>query len=137
MNEIDEFGRVAGPVINKTKTSLKWQKQKWNFDGFGLQWEEGCIKYLGCYIGTDLELVAKLNWETKLEKIQRVVDNWRKRNLTLIGRVIIIKTLLISQIVHLIMFCPVSQSVMKQLDKIIYEYLWGSKVNKVKKRNHC
>ena len=78
--------------------------------------------------------MAKLNWETKLEKIQRIVDNWRRRNLTLIGRVIIIKTLLISQIIHLIMFCPVSQSVMKKLDKIIYEYLWGSKVNKVKKR---
>ena len=77
--------------------------------------------------------MAKLNWETKLEKIQRVVDNWRRRNLTLIGRVIIIKALLISQIIHLIMFCPVPQSVMKKLGKIIYEYLWGSKVNKVKK----
>ena len=31
------------------------------------------------------------------------------------------------------MFCPVPQSVMKKLCKIIYEYLWGSKVNKVKK----
>ena len=136
MNEIDEFGRVAGPVINKNKTSLKWlgpMKQTWNFDEFGLKWEEGCIKYLGCYIGTDLELVAKLNWETKLEKIRRVVDNWRRRNLTLIGRVIIIKTLLISQIINLIMFCSVPQSVMKKLDKIIYEYLWGSKVNKVRK----
>ena len=30
------------------------------------------------------------------------------------------------------MFCPVPQSVMKMLSKIIYEYLWGSKVNKVK-----
>ena len=41
-------------------------KQTCHFDEFELKWEEGCIKYLGCYIGPDLELVAKLNWDTKL-----------------------------------------------------------------------
>ena len=75
----------------------------------------------------------KLNWETKLEKIQRLVDNWRKRNLTIIGRVLIIKTLPISQIVHLIMFCSVPKYVVSKLEKIIYQFLWNSKVDKVKR----
>ena len=75
----------------------------------------------------------KLNWETKLEKKQRLVDNWRKRNLTIIGRVLIIKTLLISQIVHLIMFCSVPKYVVSKLEKIIYQFLWNSKVDKVKR----
>ena len=48
------------------------------------------------------------------------------------------KTLLISQIIHLILFSPVPQSVMKKFDKMIYEYLWGSKVNKsILKNNRC
>ena len=71
--------------------------------------------------------------ESKLEKIQRIVDNWRRRNLTIIGRVLITKTLLLSQIIHLIMFCPVPNSIIKRLNKIIYNFVWNSKIDKVKR----
>ena len=74
-------------------------------------------------MGTDLHLVVKLNGETKLEKIQRIVDNWR-RNLTIIGRMLIINTLLISQIVQLIMYWSVPQNVIK-IWKILYLILYG------------
>lgn len=117
LEELGRFGSIAGPVLNKDKTILKWvgpTQHKWNFQAFGLLWKDGCIKYLGVYIDTDLDLVVKLNWEMKLEKIQRIVDNWRKRKLTIIERVLIIKTLLISQIVHLIMFCSVPNLYCKQ-----------------------
>ena len=136
LDELDKFGNVAGPVVNKDKTMLKWlgsAKNHWNYEKYGLHWTTGCIKYLGVHIDHDLEKVVKLNWETKLQKIQRIVDNWRKRNLTIVGRVLIIKTLLISQIVHLIMFCPVPNYVVKKLENIIYHFLWNSKVDKIKR----
>ena len=117
VEELDQFGCVAGPVINKDKKILKWLgpiKHKWNFENFGLYWANDCIKYLGVYIGKDSDLVVKFNWESKLEKIQRILDNWRRRNLTIIGRVLIIKTLLISQIVHLIMFLLSTNSYCKK-----------------------
>ena len=33
--------------------------------------------------------------------MQKLLDNWRKRNLTLFGRLTIIKSLAISQVIHL------------------------------------
>ena len=136
IKELESFGKAAGPLINKDKTILKWLgpiQQRWDFHEYGLQWTEGSVKYLGVHISTDLELVVKKNWETKLQKIQRIVDNWKKRNLTLFGRVLIVKTLLISQVVHLIMYCSVPQHVRKRLEQILYNFVWNSKIDKVKR----
>ena len=43
LNELHEFGTVAGPVLNKNKTCLKWlgpTDNKWNFNDLGFYWEE-------------------------------------------------------------------------------------------------
>jgi len=78
-------------------------------------------------------MIVRMNWETKLQKIQRMVDNWKKRNLTLFGRVLIVKTLLISQVINLITYCSVPQPIIKRLDKILYNFLWNSKIDKIKR----
>ena len=110
--ELGEFEKVAGPSVNKNKIVMKWisGKQhtccKWDLSAFNLQWDEKHVKYLiGVYIDTDETKIATLNWENKLTKIQRLIDNWRIRNLTFVGRVFIIKSLFISQVVHILMYC--------------------------------
>ena len=138
LKELEKFEKVAGPSVNKSKTVVKWISGKkctckWDISDIDLQWEEKPVKYLGVYIDTNEKDVVMLNWENKLKKIQRLIDNWRKRNLTLIGRVLIIKSLLISQIVHILMFCAVPDEIISKLNKLIYSFLWNSKVDKIKR----
>ena len=138
LNELHEFGRVAGPSVNKSKTVVKWLSgnknvHKWDISDFDLQWDENCVKYLGVYMGTNEKIVASLNWENKLKKIQRLVDNWRIRNLTYFGKVLIIKSQLVSQIVHILMYCSIPEYIIVKLNKIIFGFLWNTKTEKVKR----
>jgi len=136
LEELELFEKVAGPVVNKEKTILKWlgpEQKRWDLSNYVIPWSEGCVKYLGIYIGNDQNMIVRMNWETKLQKIQRMVDNWKKSNLTLFGKVLIVKTLLISQVINLIMYCSVPQPIIKRLDKILYNFLWNSKIDKIKR----
>ena len=124
LKELDEFGRVAGPNINNDKTALLWigkKDNKWDISYLDLIWADGPIKYLGFFfVSVDEQVACKANWENKLEKMQRLLDNWRKRNLTLIffGRVTILKSLALSQVVHLLMITPVPVEIIKKINKI-------------------
>ena len=133
LTEINAFGNVAGPVLNKDKTVLKWlgnPQEKWNISVYDMEWTERPVKYLGVYVGLETE-ITDLNWKNKIKNMNVLVNNWKKRNLTLFGKVLIIKTLLVSQIIHLLMFCPISDIIIKQINKIIYNFLWNAKVDKV------
>ena len=53
LKELELFGKVAGPVVNKEKTILKWlgpKQKRWDLYHYGIPWSEGCVKYLGIYI---------------------------------------------------------------------------------------
>ena len=73
------------------------------------------------------------NWENKLEKMQRLLDNWRSRNLTLFGRVTIIKSLVLSQVVHLLMFNTVPLIIIKKINKMFFRFLWQTRAEKVRR----
>ena len=103
--ELELFGNVAGPTLNKTETAVMWlgdTNSIWSLNDLGLSWTDTPIKYLGFYIAPNMDKARTLNWENTLTKLQKLLDNWRKRKLTLFGRITIVKTLAlhVSQIVH-------------------------------------
>ena len=97
LNEIQIFSGVSGLNLNLEKTeglcigSLK--------DSYPvvqvIKWPIIPIRYLGVYIGNNEQECQNLNWESKLEKIQKLLNSWRRRNLSLCGKVTIIKTLVL------------------------------------------
>lgn len=136
LNELEVFGRVAGPKINKEKTALLWignKEKRWKLPNIDMLWTEGPVKYLGFSISMSEKVACEVDWENKLEKMQRLLDNWRKRNLTLFGRVMIIKSLALSQVVHLLMFNQVPSSIIIRLNKMFFTFLWNTKVEKVRR----
>ena len=136
LNELEDFGRVAGPKINQEKTALLWignKDKRWELPNIDLAWTDGPVKYLGFSIATNEQVAYKADWDNKLEKMQRLLDNWRKRNLTLSGRVMIVKTLALSQVIHLLMFNQVPPSVITRLNAMFFKFLWKSKVERVRR----
>ena len=69
----------------------------------------------------------KMNWDNKLIKIQFIMNMWKMRNLTLYGKLVIIKSLVISQIVYAATVIDVPEMLARKLEKMIYTFLWGSK----------
>jgi hypothetical protein len=53
---------------------------------------------IGIYYGHDHIECEKLNWEKKIEKMNNLFLSWSKRNLSILGKVLIIKALIIPNV---------------------------------------
>ena len=76
--------------MNKDKTTLTWignEIDKWELLDHVLSWSDEPVKYIGMLISRDNEQAIQILWESKMEKMKKHLDNWRKRNLTIFGRV--------------------------------------------------
>ena len=64
----------------------------------GVKIAKNCVKSLGIYLGHDKIQCYEKNWLSKLEKLEKLLSVWKRRNLTIFGKCTIINTLAISKI---------------------------------------
>ena len=73
------------------------------------------------------EGLIRYNFEEMKEKIKSIVLAWGKRNLTLYGKITVIKSSIISQITYAISVLPNPEhSLFKEIDKITLEIFCGT-----------
>ena len=105
--EIQNFCNFTGLSVNYDKTqilrigSLKDSDAKLITQGT-ISWSRR-IKVLGMVFSADTTMAYEQNVNNLLNKIQKILSSWKHRNLTLIGKVIVINTLIMSQLVYF--FC--------------------------------
>jgi hypothetical protein len=135
MSIVENYATVSGLNLNRTKCEGYWfGKDKHRQDGcqlHGIKWPNQ-IKYLGIYLGYDRDLNDKMNWSVKIEKIKKILGAWETRDLSLIGRIQIIKSLAISQLSLQFSTLTVPEQVISNLNSILYKFLWKSK-DKIKR----
>ena len=125
---INDFSKVAGLNLNLNKTEgllLGKLKNKVNVNK-KIQWKTA-IRCLGIYVGTDKGLCYKHNWLDKLIEMQKLLDSWRTRDLTLFGKALIIKSLAISKIVYTVMNTSVPEDAVAKIDTMLFKFLWPKK----------
>lgn len=87
---------------------------------------------LGIKFSTNLEEMIELSYDKVLVDIQNMVTNWSKRNLTPIGKITVIKTLLISKMNHLFVSLPTPKNhYTEKINKILFRFLWNDKPDKI------
>ena len=97
LNLIEVFGTLSGLKLNRNKTegiwlgALKHCKDKFE----SIKWTDDPVKSLGVYFGRDQNICKHLNFQKQLEKSKRILIDWQKRNLTLIGKITVVKSLII------------------------------------------
>ena len=64
----------------------------------GIKINEKPIKYLGIYVGNDPEECMKINWDDNIKKRKKILVSWQSRDLTIFGKITIIKTLAIRKL---------------------------------------
>ena len=87
------------------------------------------VKALGVYFGLDKKECEHLNWEDKIKSYINCysINNWNKRNLTFIGKINVIKTLLLSRFTYLFQTCFTSKDIVSRINKIFYGFLRSNK----------
>ncbi|PJE77669.1 hypothetical protein CI610_03402 [invertebrate metagenome] len=89
---------------------------------------------MGIEFHINLHEIPKLNFDKKLTKLKSLIRSWNRRILTPIGRINIIKSILVSQFNHLFISLPnPDYRFISKLNTIFFEFLWNSKVDKVKR----
>ena len=128
------FEMCSGLKINIEKTEAMWiganssSEQK----PYNLQWNE-TIKILGIYFGYDKTETIKSNFNQQLEKLQKTLNLWKMRDLSLIGRILITKQLGLSKFIYVTKIVDTPEDICREIDKIIYEYIWKGKKAMIKK----
>ena len=74
-------------------------------------------------------LIGKVN----LTNWKRLLSVWRKRNLTIYGRAVIINVIALSQLLYNMNVIVTPEYVLKEVETCIYDFLWKGKRDKIKR----
>ena len=140
LRELDFFEKISGLKINFQKTKMVWTGSK-NFSSevfhhtrWKLDWNNSYFDILGVKFSINLTETIDLNYNSQTVDINRMLQQWEYRKLTPVGRLTIIKSLIIPKLNHLILSLPnPGQEYLKTLENRLYHFLWGSKIHKIQK----
>ena len=99
------FCTSVSPKINLSKTKAVWiDVRKFCGETFNLRhkliWNQGSFTILGIQFSCNLEDMLKLNFKNKIIQINRELKQWSNGMLNPVGRITVLKTLLISKLNH-------------------------------------
>lgn len=135
---LDEFHQVSGLKLNKNKTQGMWiGKHRHRREGIcpelNLKWEFGPVEYLGVTIDPCSHKSVDLNYSKKIERLKKRINPWFSYGLTPFGKVHVLKSEALSQLVYLMSVLPKpSAKRIKELETIMFNFIWG-KSDKIKR----
>ena len=104
----------------RKKYSSDTIKTKWK-----LIWGHEKFELLGITFRVDLNKIIELNFISKLNEIENTIKRWNRRILTPIGKITVIKSLLISKLNHMFLALPnPPENIVSQLQNTFYTYIW-------------
>ena len=139
LNIIEIFGSFSGLKMNKNKTKVIWigkrkhSKDKLSVDA-NLDWGTTQFDLLGLRFSVNLDEMTTLNYSLAFEKAKKLLQSWKWRPLTPIGRITVIKTFILSKFIHLFITIPSpDHQFIKQINSLLFGYLWNQKPDKIKR----
>ncbi|KAL9968540.1 hypothetical protein ACROYT_G020647 [Oculina patagonica] len=132
---LNQFKVVSGLEVNSTKTEAMWLgKWKNRCDTpFNFKWPVDPICALGVFFSYDTTKADKLNFDEKLRSMEKVLNIWKNRKLTLIGRINIVKTLALSKLIFNSSNLSLPKDLPDTINNMIFNFIWEGKPPKIKK----
>ena len=132
---LQKFKNLSGLEINTTKTEGMWLGRWKNKSDtpFGFRWPRDPIKALGIFFSYDEDKTNELNFAEKIRNLEKTLNSWKKRNLTLYGKINIVKTFGLSKLIYNASVLAIPEHFIKETEKLIFDFIWGGKPAKIKK----
>ena len=123
---INLFSKVSGLTLNTRKSEAMWIGSKKHSKetpcGFTFKTR---LKILGIIYSSNLcASLIEDNWNNRLQAIKRIIGRWEKRNLSIVGKICICKTFLLSQFVYVMQALILPEKVLVELNRILYRFIW-------------
>ena len=115
---------IGNKIYSSDTMCVKW----------GLEWGSTTFTLLGLHFSVNIDEIEKLNYTPKLKEIENTLQIWSKQILAPIGKITIIKSLIISKLKHLFLTIPSpKENIINQLVSKIYFFIWDDKPDKIKR----
>ena len=76
--------------------------------------------------------MTDVHFTSKLDECRRLIASWSKRQLTVLGRITVVKTIILSRLNHLFISLPrPSPEFLKELEKLVFNFIWNGKPDRV------
>ena len=134
---LDTFGNKSGLLLNPGKTSVIWLGSRKNspvqyMHHLKMEWNPPKFKVLGMWFTNDLTDCEKMNYNEKFAEIKHLFRIWMKRCITPLGRIAILKSLILSKLTHLWLLLPnPPDDFIDKLQRMSYVFVWNNKRDRI------
>ena len=113
---LDEFSSLSGLKLNDTKTETLWIRSSIGNDnlptpGYSLKWPKEEVKTLGVWLSIHPDITFSDNYDEKLKNIKAILSCWKYRRLTLMGKIMVLKSLVVSQLTYILSPLPSNEKI--------------------------
>ena len=138
LNILEVFGTLSGLKINHDKTKVIWigkkkrskEKLKVSVD---LTWGEENFKLLGLEFSINLATIPEINFNKAISKVNSIITLWKNRSLTPVGKITVVKTLLLPQFNHLFSSILTPIKILDKINNIFFKFIWDGKPDKIRR----
>ncbi len=134
LNTLRVFQSVSGLKLNYAKTeilslgNMSYSKS----NPFNLKWVKDRVYALGTWFYKDLETIIEENYKAKFEIFVSTLKQWRARNLTIFGKITVLKSLAISKMNYCIATLETPEWFTEKVQNEINDFIWNEKTPKIK-----
>lgn len=139
-NTYSKFSLSSGLYLNVDKTEILNLSSRNTTNSFNISCDGTAITLnavesitiCGIAFSNNHELEYNANVKNKVVKLEKALDSWRKRSLSIFGRNLILKTFGLSQILYSMQNTFFSNDTLQKINSICFNFLWNKKPDKTK-----
>ncbi len=129
LSKIKDFAKFSGLKLNSKKSNIMpistYTNELENTQE--IPYRES-IKILGVNFKVGIPAgQLKENWNNIVEKIDRQIKNWSHRDLTIQGKILVVKTFLLSQCNYIMQSIGLPEHVLNTLNTKLFSFIWKKK----------
>ena len=129
--------KASGAKMNFDKTMGmylgRWRHKNPKFKK--IKWTNQPVKALGVFHGYNIDLDSI--WLEKSKKIKACLEVWKTRDLTFQGKVLLIKSLILSKISFEIEMRGIPEKYKKEINNMMWNFIWSGKIDLIKRDVCC
>lgn len=132
VNLIETFGNISGYKINNSKSALMFLNKNERLqpivDTPFATTKEG-FTYLGVYISPDVKQIVSLNYNPLVDRVREMLNRWTQMPLSMIGRINIIKMLILPKFLYLFQSLPLPlpDTFFHNINNMLSQFIWNNK----------
>ena len=131
--EYERLTKLSGLELNADKTELMRlgenpEPKTYKIEYLNKEFEiKSCdqIKINGILFQRNQDRMVDANIEAARQKIEANLSRWSRRHLSTLGKILIVKTFGISQIIYLLQSLVLKNAHVKVLNAILYKFIWN------------